>query len=118
MTCDWWRESRLTPPSIQRLCEEEGIHFHFQHSSSGHKLVFGDNQTVFRKLKPVSYQQDSGMAAEKPVEFAGQTKQQRAGALQKPCKTAWRKPFRSLPKKLYPSPKLLQQRRNTACKNY
>ncbi len=52
---------------IQRLCEEEGIHFHFQHSSSGHKLVFGDDQTVFRKLKPVSYQQDSGMAAEKPV---------------------------------------------------
>ncbi|MFJ2461554.1 type VI secretion system tip protein TssI/VgrG, partial [Pseudomonas neuropathica] len=52
---------------IQRLCEEEGIHFHFQHSSSGHKLVFGDDQTVFRKLKPVSYQQDSGMAADKPV---------------------------------------------------
>jgi type VI secretion system VgrG family protein len=52
---------------IQRLCEEEGIHFHFQHSASGHKLVFGDDQTVFRKLAPVSYQQDSGMAAEKPV---------------------------------------------------
>ncbi|MDI3353171.1 type VI secretion system tip protein VgrG [Pseudomonas sp. UYIF39] len=52
---------------IQRLCEEEGIHFHFQHSSSGHKLVFGDDQTVFRKLAPVAYQQDSGMAAEKPV---------------------------------------------------
>jgi type VI secretion system secreted protein VgrG len=40
---------------IQRLCEEEGIHFHFQHSASGHKLA------------PVSYQQDSGMAAEKTV---------------------------------------------------
>ncbi|MBX8543001.1 type VI secretion system tip protein VgrG, partial [Pseudomonas cichorii] len=52
---------------IQRLCEEEGIHFHFQHSASGHTLVFGDDQTVFRKLAPVSYQQDSGMAAEKPV---------------------------------------------------
>ncbi|WP_454835044.1 type VI secretion system Vgr family protein [Pseudomonas lini] len=52
---------------IQRLCEEEGIHFHFQHSTSGHKLVFGDDQTVFRKLAPVSYQQDSGMAAKKPV---------------------------------------------------
>ena len=52
---------------IQRLCEEEGIHFHFQHSASGHKLVFGDDQTVFRKLAPVAYQQDSGMAAEKPV---------------------------------------------------
>ncbi|WP_277422576.1 contractile injection system protein, VgrG/Pvc8 family, partial [Pseudomonas viridiflava] len=52
---------------IQRLCEEEGIHFHFQHSASGHTLVFGDDQTVFRKLAPVSYQQDSGMAAERPV---------------------------------------------------
>ena len=52
---------------IQRLCEEEGIHFHFQHSASGHKIVFGDDQTVFRKLSPVAYQQDSGMAAEKPV---------------------------------------------------
>jgi len=52
---------------IQRLCEEEGIHFHFQHSSSGHKLVFGDDQTVFRKLAPVAYQQDSGMTADKPV---------------------------------------------------
>ncbi|MBF6039107.1 type VI secretion system tip protein VgrG [Pseudomonas sp. P154a] len=52
---------------IQRLCEEEGIHFHFQHSASGHTLVFGDDQTVFRKLSPVAYQQDSGMAAEKPV---------------------------------------------------
>ncbi|WP_409318977.1 type VI secretion system tip protein TssI/VgrG [Pseudomonas sp. KCJK9016] len=52
---------------IQRLCEEEGIHFHFQHSSNGHKLVFGDDQTVFRKLKPVNYQQDSGMSADKPV---------------------------------------------------
>jgi type VI secretion system secreted protein VgrG len=35
---------------IQRLCEEEGIHYHFQHSASGHKLVFGDDQTVFRNL--------------------------------------------------------------------
>ena len=52
---------------IQRLCEEEGIHFHFQHSASGHELVFGDDQTVFRKLAPMRYQQDSGMAAETPV---------------------------------------------------
>ncbi len=44
---------------IQRLCEEEGIHFHFQHSSSGHKQVFGDDQTVFRKLKAVNYQQST-----------------------------------------------------------
>ena len=41
---------------IQRLCEEEGIHFHFQHSANAHKLVFGDDQTVFPKLAPVAYQ--------------------------------------------------------------
>ncbi|MGY2355398.1 type VI secretion system tip protein TssI/VgrG, partial [Pseudomonas sp. SDO5201_S390] len=44
---------------IQRLCEEEGIHFHFQHSATAHTLVFGDDQTVFPKLAPVAYQQDS-----------------------------------------------------------
>ncbi|AZD79561.1 type VI secretion system tip protein VgrG [Pseudomonas chlororaphis] len=63
--CTQYDESDLH--FIQRLCEEEGIHFHFQHSASGHKLVFGDDQTVFRKLAAVNYQQDSGMAAEQPV---------------------------------------------------
>ncbi|WP_281924596.1 type VI secretion system tip protein TssI/VgrG, partial [Pseudomonas moraviensis] len=52
---------------IQRLCEEEGIHYHFQHSANAHKLVFGDDQTVFPKLAPVPYQQDSGMVASNPV---------------------------------------------------
>ncbi|WP_192558750.1 type VI secretion system tip protein VgrG [Pseudomonas allokribbensis] len=53
---------------IQRLCEEEGIHYHFQHSRSGHVLVFGDDQTVFPKLgRPTAYQPDSGMAATEPV---------------------------------------------------
>jgi len=52
---------------IQRLCEEEGIHYHFQHSASGHVLVFGDGQTVFPKLAPVAYQQDSGLVADEPV---------------------------------------------------
>ena len=52
---------------VQRLCEEEGIHYHFQHSATAHKLVFGDDQTVFPKLAPVAYQQDSGMVANDPV---------------------------------------------------
>lgn len=52
---------------VQRLCEEEGIHYHFQHSTTGHTLVFGDDQTVFPKLAPVAYQQDSGMVATDPV---------------------------------------------------
>ncbi len=52
---------------IQRLCEEEGIHFHFQHSAKGHLLVFGDDQTVFPKLAPVLYQQDTGLVADARV---------------------------------------------------
>ncbi|MFV0453775.1 MAG: type VI secretion system tip protein TssI/VgrG [Pseudomonas sp.] len=52
---------------IQRLCEEEGIHYHFQHSETGHVLVFGDDQTVFPKLAPVPCQQDSGLVADEPV---------------------------------------------------
>ncbi|TDV50371.1 type VI secretion system secreted protein VgrG [Pseudomonas graminis] len=52
---------------IQRLCEEEGIHFHFQHSAKGHLLVFGDDQTVFPKLAPVLYQQDTGLVADTRV---------------------------------------------------
>jgi len=52
---------------IQRLCEEEGIHHHFQHSTAGHVLVFGDDQTVFPKLAAATYQQDSGLVADQPV---------------------------------------------------
>ncbi len=52
---------------IQRLCEEEGIHYHFRHSEAGHMLVFGDDQTVFPTLAPVAYQQDSGLVADEPV---------------------------------------------------
>ncbi|GGJ98726.1 type VI secretion system Vgr family protein [Pseudomonas matsuisoli] len=53
---------------VQRLCEEEGIHYHFQHSEQGHVLVFGDDQTVFPELgQPVAYLQDSGLVADEPV---------------------------------------------------
>ncbi|NNB43792.1 type VI secretion system tip protein TssI/VgrG [Pseudomonas chlororaphis] len=53
---------------IQRLCEEEGLHYHFQHSPEGHLLVFGDDQTVFPKLgEPTAYIQGSGMVADEPV---------------------------------------------------
>ena len=36
---------------LQRLCEEEGIHYHFQHTRQGHLLVFGDNQNAFSALE-------------------------------------------------------------------
>ncbi|QMV62483.1 type VI secretion system tip protein VgrG [Pseudomonas berkeleyensis] len=52
---------------IQRLCEEEGISFHFQHSEDSHRLVFGDDASVFPKLDPLNYQQDSGLSADNEV---------------------------------------------------
>ena len=52
---------------IQRLCEEEGISFHFQHSEDSHRLVFGDDASVFPKLDPLNYQQGSGLAADHEV---------------------------------------------------
>ncbi|MEB0099716.1 contractile injection system protein, VgrG/Pvc8 family, partial [Pseudomonas sp. DC1.2] len=52
---------------VQRLCAEDGIAWHHQHSSGGHQLVFTDDQTFFPKLGATPYQQDSGMVAEHPV---------------------------------------------------
>ena len=52
---------------VQRLCEEEGIHYHFQHGADGHVLTFGDDQSAFAKLgRPTAYVQDSGMTADDP----------------------------------------------------
>ncbi|MFJ4344802.1 type VI secretion system tip protein VgrG [Pseudomonas sp. NPDC089401] len=63
--CVQYDESNLQ--FIQRLCEEEGIHYHFRHSADGHLLVFGDDQTVFPKLAPVQFQHDSGLVADTPM---------------------------------------------------
>ncbi|MHC8302380.1 type VI secretion system Vgr family protein [Pseudomonas sp. ZS1P83] len=52
---------------VQRLCAEDGIAWHHQHSPDGHLLVFTDDQTYFPKLGETPYQQDSGMVAEHPV---------------------------------------------------
>ncbi|MBX8477916.1 type VI secretion system tip protein VgrG, partial [Pseudomonas cichorii] len=43
------------------------LHYHFQHSRTMHKLVFGDDQTVFPRLAPLSYRQDSGMLTHETV---------------------------------------------------
>jgi type VI secretion system secreted protein VgrG len=32
---------------LQRLCEEEGIHFHFEHATDTHTLVFADDPACF-----------------------------------------------------------------------
>ncbi|TWI50968.1 type VI secretion system secreted protein VgrG [Pseudomonas duriflava] len=52
---------------INRLCEEEGIHYHFEHTKTEHVVVFGDDQTSFPKLTPAVYQQDTGMVADHQV---------------------------------------------------
>lgn len=52
---------------VQRLCAEDGIAWHYQHSPQGHVLVFTDDQTWFPKLGETAYQQDSGMVADEPV---------------------------------------------------
>ena len=53
---------------LQRLCEEEGLHFHFEHSPDGHVLVFGDDQTSFAQpSQSTAYRPGSGMVAEAPV---------------------------------------------------
>ena len=52
---------------IQRLCFEEGFHYHFRHSPDGHVLVFGDKQQAFSLLtRPTPYVQDAGMVAREP----------------------------------------------------
>ncbi|VEF07612.1 Rhs element Vgr protein [Pseudomonas fluorescens] len=52
---------------IQRLCAEDGIAWHHQHSVDGHLLVFTDDQVFLPKLGATRYQQDSGMVAEHSV---------------------------------------------------
>ena len=52
---------------LQRLCEEEGIHYHFRHSADGHLLVFGDDQTGFPRLEPTGFEQGNGLVADEPV---------------------------------------------------
>ncbi len=43
--CIQFDESDLT--FLQRLCEEEGIHYHFEHQRDGHVLVFADDSLSF-----------------------------------------------------------------------
>jgi type VI secretion system secreted protein VgrG len=63
--CVQYDESDLN--FIQRLCAEEGIHYHFQHSKTGHTLVFGDHQNVFPALQPALFHPECGMALPQPT---------------------------------------------------
>ncbi|WP_426118401.1 contractile injection system protein, VgrG/Pvc8 family [Pseudomonas sp. DSP3-2-2] len=51
--CAQYRETDLQ--LVQRLCGEEGIHYHFQHSPQGHELIFGDGLRGFRPTPTARY---------------------------------------------------------------
>ena len=44
--CTQYRESDLQ--FLQRLCAQEGLHYHFEHHARGHCVVFGDGHGHFR----------------------------------------------------------------------
>ena len=52
---------------IQRLCAEEGIAWHHQHSAQGHLLVFTDDAVFLPTLRATPYRRDSGMVPEYTV---------------------------------------------------
>ncbi|MCX4027692.1 type VI secretion system tip protein VgrG [Endozoicomonas sp. SM1973] len=54
-----------------RLMEEEGIHYHFEHSEDKHVMIMGDAKPVFQKipLEELEYHPRSGLMAETDVSF-------------------------------------------------
>ncbi|MCD5978295.1 type VI secretion system tip protein TssI/VgrG [Pseudomonas quasicaspiana] len=64
--CTQYQETDLH--FVRRLCEEEGIHFHFQHSPDEHLLVFADDPIQLPVLKAaVAYVQSSGQVGDASV---------------------------------------------------
>ncbi|MBN6716610.1 contractile injection system protein, VgrG/Pvc8 family [Pseudomonas capsici] len=53
--CAQYQESDLQ--LVERLCAEEGIHYHFIHSRQRHELVFGDSLRGFRPSPAAPWQQ-------------------------------------------------------------
>ncbi|WP_248769300.1 contractile injection system protein, VgrG/Pvc8 family [Pseudomonas sp. MWU12-2345] len=56
--CVQYEESNLA--FVQRLCAEEGIHYHFQHSRDLHLLVFADHQGAFRRTPRARFAHETG----------------------------------------------------------
>jgi len=48
--CTQYRESDLQ--FVQRLCAQEGLHYHFENRVGGHCVVFSDDQQHFRTAEP------------------------------------------------------------------
>ena len=56
--CVQYEESSLV--FVQRLCAQEGIHFHFLHSRDRHVLVFADHQGAFRRTHRAHFAHEAG----------------------------------------------------------
>ena len=52
---------------LQRLCAEDGIAWHHQHTKDGHLLVFTDSQAYFPALGETPYRQGTENVADYPV---------------------------------------------------
>jgi len=59
--CTQYSESDLQ--FFQRLCAEERLHYHFEHSSRGHCLIVGDGQGPSCRAQTLVFQDDSGPPA-------------------------------------------------------
>ncbi|MGF6130694.1 type VI secretion system secreted protein VgrG [Pseudomonas frederiksbergensis] len=55
--CTQYRESDLQ--FFQRLCAEERLHYHFEHSSRGHCLIVGDNHGASRRAETLVFQDET-----------------------------------------------------------
>ncbi|UZE12640.1 contractile injection system protein, VgrG/Pvc8 family [Pseudomonas sp. B21-053] len=55
--CTQYRESDLQ--FFQRLCAEERLHYHFEHSRRGHCLVIGDGHGVSRRAEALVLQDET-----------------------------------------------------------
>ncbi|WP_248918042.1 type VI secretion system tip protein VgrG [Pseudomonas entomophila] len=53
---------------IERLCQEDGIHYHFTHARQGHGVVFADHQSHFPRLgRALGFHPPSGLQADTQV---------------------------------------------------
>ncbi|MHC8322544.1 contractile injection system protein, VgrG/Pvc8 family [Pseudomonas sp. GB2N2] len=59
--CTQYRESDLQ--FLQRLCAQEGLHYHFEPHAQGHCVVFGDSRGHFRLGESARFQSDGGQPA-------------------------------------------------------
>ncbi|CAK14440.1 type VI secretion system tip protein TssI/VgrG [Pseudomonas entomophila] len=67
--CVQYGESDLA--FIERLCQEDGIHYRFEHAPDGHRVVFSDHQMHFPHLpRPLAFVPENGLNADTAVASA------------------------------------------------